>query len=247
MGVSVDRRGSDSVIQGFELYEVPCFSVWQGSGKQQQLKFAYSGNDIGEAVALLQQNLEALEDSGSVATYTLKAHSGPDPDGYISNGTKYIGSFNFCMRGENTPARQHYEGAGGRVPGVPYQVQKQLDELQAKLDAVLNRPIEPDDDEEDDVFVRRVGAVSDAIGQIPGAPDIIAGLAQRFLGIEIPVSGMAGVPAGDLEGLDELDQVILQLRGHDPKLTLHLQQLLKIAENNPGQFRMLLGMLEKMS
>jgi hypothetical protein len=241
MGLNVERRGVEDVMQGFQLYGVPCFSIWQ----TQNLKFAYGAGNIDDALRLLEDNLDALHHSQTAATYTLKAHTEADADGFISNKTKYIGSFNFCMRTENLPARQHYQETG-RVSGIPYGLQKEIQDLKDQIAAMTAAP-PPADDEETDVVVRRIGAVTDLIQSTPGFAEILSGLASKFLGVEIPAAGMAGMGRAedelDTEGLDELDATIMQLRQKDPHIEAHLK---KLANIDTGTFKMLIGMLDKM-
>jgi len=101
MGASIDRRGRDSVISGYNIFhdQSGCayFSVWQ----TKTLKFANNDNNLDKALELLEENLEMIESSGTQSIYTLRVHKTTDSDGMISDKTPYYGSFNFTVYDAN--------------------------------------------------------------------------------------------------------------------------------------------------
>lgn len=230
MGINIERRGIDSVIQGFQLYGVPNFSVWL----TKELKFAYTGNNMEEALSLLQQNLETIAQSGTVAVYTLRAHPGVDRDGFISNNTRYIGSFNFQMRSTDVPTtqggREEYRREKSYNDRLMEERLERIEQALANLGTGAAAQGEP---LEDDIVIRRI----DAIGSLPGVqealPVLINGIMDKFLGTgngAHNMAGMAGVPA-ELE--DQVATAVQMLIEKVPGSAEALIKLGKMAEVNP--------------
>jgi hypothetical protein len=156
-GHTVDAVGYDDVMQRIQTYtkhmDKPYFTCWNGSA----LKFGYYGEDNTEAEQMMSDNLRAIANNGSQALYELRFHPELDGDGYITNKSRYAGSFNFKMN-EYAPATQ-----GAAVSGVNQQMMQLLERMDSRLSALEDGQIEEVEE----------GEPMDAIGYIKQATALI--------------------------------------------------------------------------
>lgn len=230
MGATIERRGVDDVVSGYNLYPDAMFSLWQGTA----LKFSHISDVKANGEDVLMQNLQAIEANGSNAIYTLCIHKEHDKDGYITKKTPVIGSFNFKL----------CDGVGnGMVQGMFPQYQggntmqkilERLDEMQKQLD-------------EDSIQEDRHPAVAMA--------EQIAGVMERFPALQGFVanfiSSLMGKPVQQqphqISGLPEQPPVAQAVPGMKPdeKLSTALKILLQVDKEFPDNLLKLAGVAQK--
>lgn len=216
--------GEDQVLAAFENRDAVNWSCWQG----RQMLFKYDGNNKAESTEALNKWLGMM--CGSKAVYTLKVYD--DLQGKIKSTTPDDGSFNFKLEEETDFAerRQGYVGGVARsnpMLSVLQGVQQSLQEIKTEL--AKPAAAEP---EEIPMWERILDH------PVTGA------LLGKMLGVEIPMEpagAMSGVP-----GAWSLEDSLAVLREQDPDIEAHLAKLARLAKVNPPQFKMLVGMLEKM-
>jgi hypothetical protein len=241
---NLDRRGIDSILEGFNTFAEysPIFSVWQGKN----LKFQSTDEDLQRGQDLLLSNLEALRQTGSDAIFTIRFHKQTDRDGFVTDKTPYVGSFNFKV----AEAQQLGNLAGtdttsyNPVLNKLDQILQQQNELQSRIAALEETEEEEEDTKQTDIM----GLIS-GIAQTPIGQQIVTsllGAITRNMAPQQPTQqtvGLAGVP--DDEDL-KIDEAIERLKAVDDQLGNDLLKLAEIAENNKGMFDMLISSLRKM-
>ena len=63
----IDFRDKDVLIDQYEEFGKPNFSIWQGK----RLKISYDGNDIKDGSSMLNNYLEQITNSGTQSQYEL--------------------------------------------------------------------------------------------------------------------------------------------------------------------------------
>jgi len=242
---NLDRRGIDSILEGFNTFAEysPIFSVWQGKN----LKFQSTDEDLQRGQDLLLSNLEALRQANSDAIFTIRFHKQTDKDGFVTDKTPYVGSFNFKV------AEAQQLGSLAGADNTSYnpvlnkldQILQQQNELQSRIAAL------EETEEEEKEYTKQtdiMGFIS-GIAQTPIGQQIVTsllGAITRNMAPQQPQTqtvGLAGVPNDeDLK----IDEAIERLKAVDDQLGNDLLKLAAIAENNKGMFDMLIGSLRKM-
>lgn len=242
-GNNLDRRGIDSILEGFNTFSEysPFFSVWQGKN----LKFQSTDEDLQRGQDLLLSNLEALRQAGSDAIFTIRFHKTTDKDGFVTDKTPYVGSFNFKV----AEAQQMGQLAGTETSSFHSifskldQILQQQNEIQSRVAALEEYEEEEEDTKTNETMKLISGVANHPIGQmviekIVGAlmPKIAAQPNQQTV-------GLAGVP--DDEDL-KIDEAIERLKAVDDQLGNDLLKLAAIAETQKGTFDFLIKQLRTM-
>lgn len=168
-GNSIECWGADQVLQQYDLHtaqrEAVYFSVWQGN----IVKFVFDEGNGANGLALLQTNLQAWEQNGNSATYSIRFHPELIKD-TVTNTTPYNGSLNFKL---SAPAGARVSGTSGmadpRIDAVIEAMRVQQEQFQALITS-MSEPEEVDEDEEmDEVEQDEVGNVIGAVQRIEQA------------------------------------------------------------------------------
>ena len=255
IGSAVEWYGSAQVLAGYDLHaqnrDAVYYSVWQGP----VIKFVYTDGDEQTGRDLLAQNLQAWEQNGSSALYTLRFHPVLDKHGDLTNATPYNASGNFKMR----------EAGGGWVSGVrepgPAPVQNDALEKIAQILAQQNERLtalenseedpeeDPEEEEEDPDAVTKIiagiGNVEAAINESP----MLGGLYQDLRGLlHVFMRKMGAVPqsAPAINGMEQQQQqqqktvdiqtVMRELVAGFPELPGMLIKLHEIQQTDPVTF-----------
>lgn len=245
MASSVDRKGIDSVIEGYNTFAEysPIYSVWQG----RNLKFQFNDEDIQRGQDLLLNNLEAIRQTGSDAVFTIRFHTTKDKDGFISDKTPYVGSFNFKV---SEPTNQL-----GNLAGADYtsnspilskldKILDQQNELQSRIAALE----EQEEDEEDEPKNNSVMGLISGIMETPIGKQLIEnaiGALFKNIAPQQPAPkqvGLAGIPSEE----EKIQDAIERLKTIDPEIADDLQKLAHIAETQKGTFEFLVKNLRSM-
>jgi len=246
MGRSVERRGVDDVLDGYATFSQVMFSLW---GESKQLKFSFDGTDKEEGAGLLRSNLEAIDQSGSQAIYTLRVHTATDKDGFISDKTSYAGSFNFKLNDNQGFAQRG--GVGTVQPFQPMPNALILEKLEAMNKEILELKAQnlADDDEEPMTAHERLISGIGQVLEIPVVKDLVMGIAGKFFGNKsaLPEPAILGTPEAVEIQEDEwtkINTAINVLYKNDPKLSDHLVILANKSIQDPEGFKFLLSMLK---
>lgn len=229
MSSAVHFRGIDAILQAFQNKGIPYFAV--SSGKQIIHKNATS-EDMDEAAAELENFLRMLN-QGSNAVYTLKIYE-DIPKAGIKENTPADYSLNFRLNFDTMmPDASQIASYNNR--NDQYQnIMAAIAALNARIDEV-----EEEDDDEEDEQPQTVAGFLNGMIQRPEVQQMIMSGVMNFFNKSTPTA-MAGFDD------DKLDQAILILKANDDKLGDDLMKLAQLAQNNPAQFNMLLGMLRQM-
>jgi hypothetical protein len=229
---SVQFEGIPSVVRAYQNRNVAPWAIFCNN----QFMFKYQGNKIADGVKVLHDTLDAIAETNSPAVYTLKVYE--DLKGGIKSNTPDDGSFNFRM----------HSGAIGAVSnGSNKEILDEIKGLHLRIDSITNG----DDGDEPDA----IGQI-ERVMEIPGVKEVVTGLLGMLMpGNPTAPRALAGVPQAATQqpaATDQSDQIYLsesilqslQILLHaDPQLEEHLLKLATMAEKNPGQFKMLIGML----
>lgn len=231
-GLSVQFVGIGEVLKAFEHQDCIKWSVCQGKA----LNFSYAGTDENESRSTLEEWLKMIGKRPNQAVYTLKFYE--DYQGNkITAGLSENCSFNFRLSEPDSEDNQR------SVSVRSYGMDLLLDELRniksevAELKAKQNEPA-------------RITGVNgeeplETWEKILDHPLAMAAAGKIFgldlSGIMAADGKLSGVP-----GETDLYETVERLKEVDPNISDHLAKLLLIAEKNPGQFKVLISMLEKM-
>lgn len=234
-GISVQFVGLNEVMKAYDNKDCPRWAVCQGKN----INFSYSGGDMAESRAELMEWLMMLsrrddEDNeryNTQAVYTLKFYDSLR-DKKINASTAEDSAFNFRLtdtgRIKQLPARSSQ--------GIEI-VLEQLREMKAEMQEVRKIAEKP----------AVIGNAEDKLETWEKVLDhpITMGLVGKIFGID--VSGLM-MDGAKMAGVSEssLDAIIDELLQADPNLKEHLGKLLVIYQTNPSQFKMLIGMIDKM-
>lgn len=234
---SVQFHGIDRVLEAYENRNAAGWSIWV----HKQFMFRGIGEDT------LRTCLETLGAGSSNAVYTLKVYDGVTEEKNIKSKTEDDGSFNFKLNAEDQIITN---GQYQRLGGI-----SKLEERLGKIEEMLAAdPADPE--ESDQEKLPTIGSLVNTFLANPSkALEVVAVVKSLFTGQQPPPGflppaqpaaavGSADAPPGEIS-IEKLYLIIEELNNLDPKLCEHLEKLAKIGRENPGQFQMLLGMLEK--
>lgn len=220
MAQSVQFIGVEETIKAFQNRDVEAWSIWQSN------QFMFKGLGLDE----LKSTLNMLYSNGSQAIYSLRVYEDVKDVKKIKSTTSDDGSFNFRLN------RLDYEGGNpGSRESTNNLILSKLTALEAKFEALESEDEEKDNNDDFGMIGRIISHPSIA----PAVPAIIQGIVQSFTKNIPPSRQIAGV-TNDAE----LEKVVLELKKHDPDLTLHLNKLLQIAQTNNTLFNQLLTYLQ---
>ena len=248
-GFNIDRRGIESIMQGFELFSKGAknFSVWQNKN----LKFQSEIEDS----ELFQNNIEALKQAGSDSLFMVRFHKAADKDGYVTDKTPYISSFNFKVTDETKQMGTiggNEAAYGNPILGKLEQILQNQNAIESRLNALEQEPDEDDEEERKPTgimgMIETIAATEQGQAMIT---NMIGAVMNKFLpiGNNKPIlkqtAGIAGIPS-ETDNEEKILVAIERLKQHDEQLADDLDKLATLAETNTATFTMLLGMLRKM-
>lgn len=238
---TVQLRSVQNVLDAYENWDTPHFAIWNAK----QLLFAYDKDEgsIDEGMQLLQQWLQWIEQGESAGIYTLAIYK--DPTKSITNATPYNGSVNFQLH-----QYQYGGGSGGQVNGVAGDpgVKILIDEIRAmRLELnKLQQEQDADDDDDDDGDI--LGQVTNLLGNpiVTGLigslfPNIKPQPIKPMQSVSQPgngsVSRIAGATATDADDQKRMADALAKLQKSVTNLPDILEQLSKLAEKKPTNFK----------
>jgi hypothetical protein len=239
MSKSVQFYGAKNVIKAFEYKEMPNWALFQDKA----LLHVCEGEGLEESGRSLEEFLSMIA-AGNSAIYTLKVYKEDISD--ITEKTAANGSFNFRLVSDEDriAAKEYYDANRSRL------IQR-IEALEAEKE-----------DEEPKDFLGKIGAMitddPEKLGQLATALPQVLQAAQFLISSIFQPRQQHPAPApvemqrgpGSISGINDdpgLNQAIALLQRNDPQISQHLQKLARLSEVNPGQFKMLIGMLDAMN
>jgi hypothetical protein len=254
----VQFKGIQKILKAYESKQIPCWAIWYGSNLFDSYYWDADDDlrpDMEQGKQLLKSVLTEVDDIDGVSTYTLKVYDGLKKGEKIKSNTPYDASFNFKLleREESAPYRERSYRDEERDKKI-----LELEAMVKTLTEKLNAEESEDEDEKPEGLMGMLGAVlkMPAVEQaLAGAiSQGVQGLMAKVMPINNPVpqalGRIAGVPepAADspADQEEKMQNALDTLYPLDPLLGDHLLKLAGIAEKNPGQYKMLIEMLNTM-
>lgn len=234
MSKSVERRGIDQVLQGFQAGIIAADSSMFSITCGKDLKFSYRGDNEEDAINELNANLMAVKQAGSMAIYCLRFHHTTDKDGFITFNTPYASSFNFRV---NEIPGYGYEGEGGIVPfkSTPNAVVlERMEQLEKKLDQMLEDGVISGEKEEypEDRYMKLL--------ENPLVQSVVSGIINKVLPLNpVPAKNISLAGTGEVDPNDQMQKAFNAtqiLIGIDPQIGDLLMKLATKAQANPDWF-----------
>lgn len=101
MAAGIEHRSAESVLNSYQDYDLPNFSIWNGK----RLCIKYDQGNADEGYQALVNYLNTIAQSNTMAVYTLKVY--PEKCTGITNGTLYEGSTTFMLSPAATTIQQN--------------------------------------------------------------------------------------------------------------------------------------------
>lgn len=236
-GISVQFVGIKEVMRAYDNIGIVNWAVCQGK----YINFSYSGRDSDESRETLNEWLTMLSnrpgDDGerhtTQAIYVLKFYD--DLNGKkITSATPESSAFNFRLV-EPSEMRPALSRRGG---GYDDLFVEEIRLLRAEVAEMKKESTQVE---------KLSGTGEEKLETWEKILDhpVTMGLLGKMFGIDMSLmmgdGKLAGVPQDA-----SIETIIDELYKVDPQIKEHLAKLLAIHQNNPGQFKMLLGMLDKM-
>lgn len=230
----------------------PYWSLWIGK----QLMGSVGTGELDEAKDKLLKNIQFIYSNPQPGKFTLKLHD--DQGGKrINDKTDYYSSFNFYPATGNQLAG--IGSAGMEFPNNPNMqlMYNKIVALESDNQALRAMMTEPDGEEEE----------ANTVGNVPvnpfmdfiNNPEVIKALIPRVMGLidnilpaakaadqdnDQRIGSMGNIPGVDpLDQYNKANQAVRMLAQHDDKIGDDLMILVKIADNDPNKFNMVLDIL----
>lgn len=171
MSIGIDLRGKDQVINQFDLFSTPYYCVMQGK----DIKFYYADDNMDEARELLENNLNVLEQNGSVAPFKIVYYTGINEKGkLVAENIKGSNTFRVCSPGmaPNNPMYQNVES------GLPIWQSKKMSGIDREELEELKNKIQYLEDQNEEL-ISKLEESEEAIEQPAGIGGLLNGLLQN--------------------------------------------------------------------
>lgn len=224
---AVQFYGRDSVIKAAENKDCSRWGIFSGK----QFLFKYEGETMEESIQFLEEILDALVQSQTGATYTIKFFESP---GKITEKRECDGgSFNFKLI-----AAEEYNSRSLAFSTAP-DLNKRLSRIEEALEKMMAAD-ELEEEEEEEQPSTVMGLINGVLQNPEQMQNIIA-VAKAIFSPAKPAQ-VAGIP-GDQD--KQIQEAIEILKAKDPALGDHLTKLAKIATEDPFTWKFLISTLDK--
>lgn len=238
-------KGTDSLINYWKQvrHENACFSIWDKDPAS--LIIYYCGDDLAEAERVLSDWVSSIEETAMFNDcYTFKTHpEGTKPE-HLSSSKKYLINVDF------SPNENYYMPAnavsGNKFIGASDYIAMRLDAMESKLNAIADKKIEADEDQEADNEGDAggwLGAIQSPAGQqlVSLGALLLERLTDRFLPPKQDqkiITNLAGIPneAADKAAAFQYVEILMQ-KG------VTIEHLKKLSEMPGIKIKTLLAML----
>jgi hypothetical protein len=198
---SIEAIGVPAVLDRASFYMealgAPYYSIWQ----QGVIKFPGLAPDRSDALAQLKANIEGAAPNAGTSTYCFKLHPELDQDGYITNKTPVIGSFNFklneytgyTMGNVTTPPPANGAADQSAILAPILEILRRQEERMEALEEQLYA--EPKEEEEEDpTIVEKIISGINASPQLSGLVDDLRGFVKIFIHKLVPAGPVQQQP-----------------------------------------------------
>lgn len=245
---TVAFRGVMQVLEAYKANDIAPWAIVTGLGKVQDIMFAYEDQDLSEGAVMLEECLKRMKAGSSSASYSLRTYK-LKGQAEIESSTTWCRSFPFKLYNDEDEDYSPFE-AGRRHS--QRQAEEKMQALQEQIDMLKKQQ------EEDEVEEEKPEGIAGVVQGIFNHPTMQPIIMQAIAGLISKIIPMpAGMPAqvagiGDGRALEsvleagqpeKVQQAINVLCSQDGKLGDHLMKLADLSIRNPGQFNMLIGML----
>jgi hypothetical protein len=248
---TVAFRGVGQVVEAYKANDIAPWAIVTGMGKVQDVMFAFEEDDIEAGATMLEECLKRMKAGSSSASYSLRTYKLKGVQEIESN-TSWARSFPFKLYNEEDEDYSPFEA--GRRHSMR-EADERIKALQEQIDILKKQ--QEEQDEEEDKPEGMAGIISGIFNDPVMKPFImqtIAGIVSKIIpmpsGMPAQVAGIGnGAATAPVESVleegqpEKVQHAVNVLCTRDPKLGDHLLKLADISVKNPGQFSMLLGML----
>jgi len=235
--MDINGRSVEDVLNQYD-YRVENDKNFKGYYKvvaAKQTKFSHKDDDLPTGRQKLEFNLRAAHLGGNTSLFSICFYPKLDKSGELSGDPEI---FNVRLNNPNDYAPA-ITSPQPQQPSINHEILNTLQTINGRLTALEEQDEEDDEDEEDDSLM----------GMLNGLPketkQSLLLNALSLFGMKTPSPTINGVPGDQPEG-NETEKIRTALKimaQHTPTLGDDLMKLASIAQNNPGQFNMLLSML----
>lgn len=200
----------------------------------------------------LEEILQLMEEGGDEPiTYTLHCFESEDGEGDKTSNKKSVVSFRFGEK-ENQYKKMAGVDTEKSIDTIKSLYEKMLEEKKTELEdqkkiiVDLNERITAiEESEGEEIGTPEPTATEQIIGALaPMAIQYIPMLVDKLLNKNsVPQAPTQQQNKAAVNGVPEIDRIIVELQKHVPDLEVKLQKLLDMAEQNPTQFKTLLNFL----
>lgn len=220
----------DAVLRYYENSDAAAFSVYAGHKIDETVRrYSYDGEDKIKGGQELSEALQSVASNpNNTNTYLLVINK------RVKNKLVPENTITFQLNDSRIMPYQAMSGPGNNS-GEIAALRAELAALRMQLAAQNEDPDEDEDEDEDE---------NNIVGNLLKNPEIQKNLVMGLMSLfNAPkVQAMAGIDQPEAE---KITRAIEILQKHDEQLGNDLLILAEMAENSPGQFKMLLGMLRK--
>jgi len=233
--VGVQLIGKNQVLGAYRNVDVECWSIFQ---HKNLLVKGKGESDLDQFLAMLAANATST-------VYTIKFYEEIEDPKQIKEKTEASGSLNFRLSSSD------YEGSGSEEYKGRYEYTRKLEERIGSLEKQLEGSNEPQSLEEAAIgLLANPGELLTVIAAVkelfrPNTPAAANGQPYQQRAtvghITYPQNNMG--QDSDEQRLKRLQDAVTILEAADDKLVEHMEKLAKMAQQEPGKFKMLLSML----
>lgn len=203
-----------------------------------------------ECQTFLQEVLDNMKEGGSEGQFVLAVYKLKKTDPEITSSTPMLRGFTFTLFGEEDRPYQV------KKSGYMQEVNERMDRFETMMIEYMKAGVEEEAEPEKPTAMDRIAGFLDGLLEMPDVKNRIAlgavGLLDKI--IPLKMSGMkqpaqiAGLNAEQQQAQrqqqqQKIHQAINAIFPVDPELGDHLLKVADIAVNNPGKYKMFIGML----
>lgn len=253
----VEARSKQETLDLFDMYTAAYpkayFSVWNS----RQIKFPFLENDPSLMRSFLEDNLNSLEQTGTVTIYTLKFHPRLEKDGFITDKTPVLASYHFRVTQPVPLSSRDLVQTNNND-----NLRREIEELkQLIVQQKVNNEILPDDEaESEDLLIGRTESLNKAIGS---ANSFVSGIKELLQELKSPETmnlignvfgkgnqnNMSAKTIGNVDvpqfanDEEKVRYAIRLLDKNVPNFPDALLKLAKLSVEDPGKLKMALNFL----
>lgn len=220
----------DAVLRYYENSDAAAFSVYAGHKIDETVRrYSYDGEDKIKGGQELSEALQSVASNpNNTNTYLLVINK------RVKNKLVPENTITFQLNDNRILSYPAMSGPGNNS-GEIAALRAELSALRMQLAAQAENPDEDEDEDEDEGM----------LGSLMKNPEIQKTMIMGLMSLLNPAGKVNAVAGIDQPEAEKITRAIETLQKHDERLGDDLLILAEMAENSPGQFKMLLSMLRK--